>query len=449
MGVRVAEPLPPALTAGTGLERAIAASVIGKSVEMATLVALATVVPRTLGPRAFGRFAVPLTVVTLGSLAMTLGGPTVMARFVPAAAQADRVALARAIGRRLAKGRAAQLVVVAMLSGAIVVWPGAALRPVDVALVFSALALNVIATLILQVGLGLGRTGAWSARYPLQNSVLVVAVLALHDVAGDTGDTGDTGSLVALVLAAAVAVLFAGVAVGPDLRGRIGRAAVPAAAMRFGRHQALGAALVQATHRGGVVLAALLGAGAAQTGFVALATGIAVGLTYAVLQIFTVSLTHVAGDPHGNDGAEDTLARLAIGLLAVAATGAVLVAWIADDAVPLIFGSAYADASGAMAPALAVVVLAPLSSFVVQVAALRMRSEVATAAGVASVLTFAVVAVLLIPRWGATGATTAVLGGVGAGSLVATALLPGAVGARLGLGSVAGAALVLAAAAFG
>jgi hypothetical protein len=53
----------------------IAASVAGKAVEMATLVLPATVVPRALGPSDYGRFAVALTIVTLGSLALTLGGP--------------------------------------------------------------------------------------------------------------------------------------------------------------------------------------------------------------------------------------------------------------------------------------------------------------------------------------------------------------------------------------
>ena len=96
------------------LRAAVAGSLVAKTLEVATLVLLATLVPRALGPADFGRFSVLLTIVTLGSLALTLGGPTLMARFVPAAPPHERVALARAIGARLTRGRAAQLLAIAL-----------------------------------------------------------------------------------------------------------------------------------------------------------------------------------------------------------------------------------------------------------------------------------------------------------------------------------------------
>lgn len=431
--------LPP--TPATASVRAsVLASMAGKAAELVTLVLLATVVPRVLGPGDYGRFSVPLTVVTLGSLALTLGGPTLLARFVPAAPAHERVALARSIGVRLAKGRAVQLAAIALAATVLVLVGPDAFAPVETALVVVALALNVGATLALQVGLGLGRTGAWSARYPLQNTVLIVAVLALR------GSAGGIGGPVAIVLAGCAAVAFGAVVLAPIARPPVRPVAVPAGALRFGALQAAGAALVQVTHRGGVLAAALLAGSAAETGYAALATGIALGVTYAVLQAFTVSLPHLA-DASATGDPEVALRRLALGLLAVLVPAGLLVAALLDDLVPLLFGDRYAGAVDAFGPAVALVVLAPVGSLAVQAAALRLRPEVAAVAGAASALTFVVVARAAVPVWGAAGATTAALAGTSAGALLAARLLPGAIGAPVGVTSAAGAAAVLAVAA--
>ena len=88
---------------GPTLRGPIAASVAGKTVEMATLILLATLVPRALGPSDYGRFAVALTIVTLGSLALTLGGPALVTRYVPGVPPDEQIPLARALGVRLAR----------------------------------------------------------------------------------------------------------------------------------------------------------------------------------------------------------------------------------------------------------------------------------------------------------------------------------------------------------
>ena len=69
----------------------------GKIAEAVTLVLLATVVPRLLGPHDYGQFSVVLTLVAIGSVALTLGGATLLARYVPAAPPAERAPLARAM----------------------------------------------------------------------------------------------------------------------------------------------------------------------------------------------------------------------------------------------------------------------------------------------------------------------------------------------------------------
>jgi O-antigen/teichoic acid export membrane protein len=418
----------------------VAGSLAAKVAEMATLVVLATLVPRVLGPSDFGRFAVLLTIVTLGSLALTLGGATVMVRFVPAAPPGERVAIARAIGGRLARGRVAQLVLLAMVACTAALVDRSHFPLVDTAVVFAALALNVLTSLGLQTTLGLGRTGAWSARWPLQNAVLIAAVILLD------APFGMTGATVAILLSAIVGAVLATVSVAPVFTATGARAAVPPGAIHFGVIQAGAAALVQFAQRGGVLAVALLAGSTIQTGYAALAAGIALGATYAILQTFTVSVPHL---DHGHaplDGphsGEPTLRRLAALLLTVIVPLAALTALFAPYLVPRVFGSDYRGAIAAFGPAVALVVLAPLTALLVQVSALRLRPDVALLAGIVTAGAFVLVAVVTVPGAGAVGAVFATLTGAALGTLVAARALPGAAGGRLVVSSYASAVLVL------
>lgn len=447
-------PDPVGIGAGGRMRTPIAASVAlsfaGKAAELVTLLVLATVVPRMLGPTDYGRFSVPLTIVTVGSLALTLGGPTTMARFVPAAPADRRVALARRLGVRLARGRAIQLAVVAVAAALLVAWDSDRFPPLLTGLVVTGLALNVAATLALQVALGLGRTGAWSARYPLQNAVLIGAVLALYAAAGLTG------AVVGIVIAGAVAVAFSVAVTTPVVRVPSASAELPPGAIRFGAVQAAGAALAQFTQRGGVLAVALLGGSDAETGHAALAIGIALGITYAVLQSFTVTLPHLARAEEGGaeesrsarsptGAAEATLRRLARVVLAVLVPLAAAAAVCLTTVVPAVFGADYGDAAGAFVPALAMVVLAPIHALAVQVSALRLRPQAMLTGGVAGAVVFVAVAIAAVPAWGAEGATLAMLAAAAASAAVALARLPGAAGRSVAALSFAGAGIVLAA----
>jgi O-antigen/teichoic acid export membrane protein len=418
-----------------GVPRSVTVSLAGKSVELVTLLLLATVVPRALGPADYGHFAVPLTIVTVGSLALTLGGPTTLARFVPAAAPGARRAVAVRLGGRLARGRAGQLLAIAAVTALAVAVDPTRVPPATAALVVLALALNVAATLALQVGLGLGRTGWWSARFPIQNAVLVVAVLVLHRAAGNAG------ALLAIVLSGAVAAAIGAAVVRPLVTDPPREDVdVPAGAIRFGVLHATGAGCTQLAHRGAVIVVAVLAGSRIEAGYTALALGVALGVTYAVLQAFTVSLPHLAGDP---PAAETTLRRLAGGIVAVLVPVALVTAALLDRAVPAVFGGEYDRAVTTFGPAVAMVVLAPLNALAVQVAALRLRPEAATAAGVAGLVAFAVVAVTGVPAWDAVGGTTAALAAVAVSGIVSLVMLPDAIGARLAAVSFGGAAAVL------
>jgi hypothetical protein len=153
----------PLVGSDRAVARAVLVSVAGKSAELATLVLLATIVPRVLGPTDFGRFSVPLTVVTLGSLALTLGGHTVMARYVPAAPPGDRVALARRLGARLARGRGAQVVgiTVAGVAAAVISLPLVAFGvPAALAALLTLALLATLLTIAVPVGTAAARGAA-------------------------------------------------------------------------------------------------------------------------------------------------------------------------------------------------------------------------------------------------------------------------------------------------
>jgi O-antigen/teichoic acid export membrane protein len=299
----------------------------------------------------------------------------------------------------------------------------ASIPPVTAALVVASLAVSVAASLALQVPLGLGRTLPWSLRYPLQNTVLIVAVLALHE------RWDGTGAVVAIAVSCLAAAVFAARAVAPILRGPVEPVSLPAGALRFGAMYAAGAALTQVAQRGGVVAAAVLGAAAAEVGYVALALGVALGATYAVLQAFTVSLPHVAGGTsEARADGEASLRRLAGRMLALLGPCAVAATLLAPRLVPATFGRDFRGAVPALTPALALVVLAPVASLLAQVAALRVRPRVSVASGVAALAGFALTAAVAVPAWGAAGATTAALVGTAAGVIASLRAMPGAGG---------------------
>lgn len=428
-------PPPSTLTASAKpgqLRGPVIASLAGKVAEAFTLLVLATVVPRVLGPADYGQFAVALTVVAIGTVAMTLGGVTLLTRYVPAAAPGERAALARTLSARLVRNRAVLFAALIVIVAALVTWDPTRFPPLLTALVLVALAFSVLATLALQADLGLGRAGAWCARYPVQNAVLVVAAIVLY------GAAGVTGAVAAIVVSAVVASGLGILAVTPLLRHRRSPVAVPEGALRFGRLQATSGALVQVTQRGGVIAVALLASSSEQTGFAALAIGVALAATYTISQVFTVSLPRLAQ----RRGAETSLRRLAGGLLAVVVPVTVGAVLAIDAAVPIVFGAGYAGAAGAFSPALAMVVLAPVNALLVQSAALRLQPESTLCAALVGALAFIVAAVLTVPAWGAAGAAGAALAGAAAYALVGIRLLPGATGVWITVASLGSATAV-------
>ena len=260
---RIAEPG----SAARRIDSPVMLTVVAKSAEALTLIALATVVPRALGPADYGLFAVVLAVVGIASMSLSLGGPLLLSRFVPAAPAAERNALALALALRIARFRALMLAAaIALVVALSIVVPDR--FPTEAALFVSmALVLDVAATLIYQVALALGHPRLWSFRFPLQNTLLVVAALALYATAGVNG------AIAAVAIASGGTLLVGVPMVARQLRPTKPLPLLPLGALRFGILQGISGIFVQITLRGDVPLVLLLTGDKTEAGFAAFVPG--------------------------------------------------------------------------------------------------------------------------------------------------------------------------------
>lgn len=419
----------------SGLPVAVAAW--GKVAEWLTLGAMLTLIPRVLGPAGYGSFGLALSLVTVGSAAFALGGPTVMARFVAAAPPGERAGLARALALRAVRWRAAALALLAAVTVVLVILMPDRFPQTQTLIVLVAVVLDSAATLTFQIALGLDRPVLWSFRYPVQNVVLVASVPPLYALAGTNG------ALTAIVLSAAIAFVLGVTAIWGHLTGPM--SAVPAEASRFAVLQACNGLLVQLLHRGGVVAVALFAGSRIETGYTALAMGVGLALTYAVWQVFVVVLPRLAGmaadDMHA---AGALLTRLAGRVVTVLLPATVVAAAFAGPMLKLLAGGQFAPAQNALAWALATVPLSALTGAVSAAATIRLCPGTrlwTTAAGAA---VFATAVAILVPRFGATGATAALLAGTMASVLAGTVLFADLIDWRLVAATIGASALVLA-----
>ena len=405
-------------------------------------VLLATLVPRALGPdglRALRRPADDRHAWLAGDEPGRADPPGSLRA---GGAADERLGLARAIGARLARGRAVQLAaVVAAAAIACLVAPEQLPdRPPPRSWWSLASRCGVARQRRAagptgsRAGPGRGPSGTRS-----RTRCSIVAVLLLHR------STAVDGGLVAILLATAWRRRVRG-------RGAVAHRPAPAApvpipdgALRFGALHAAGAALLQVVHRGGVVLVAVLAGESAEAGYTALATGVGLGVTYAVLQAFTVSLPHLAGSERPTPMTANPCCAASprpAGRPARRARSS----WRcgldqrrAGGVRRRLRGgrSRVRPGAGHHRPRAARELAGPG-------AALRLRPEVALANGVVAATAFVAVGIAAVPAWGAAGGTLAALAGIAAGAVVSVRLLPGASSGRLDRGSLLGAAAVLA-----
>jgi O-antigen/teichoic acid export membrane protein len=382
----------------------VATGIVAKCAELATLVALVAVVPRVLGPADFGGFALALSLVTIASAAVSVGASPMLARFVPAADASERKDVARTLGAALARRRAISTGLAVGAAATLATFFPETFPPLATALVALAFVLDVAATLCFQLALGLGRYRVWSFRYPVQNGVLTVAAVALASV------WGETGALAAIAVSSGSALVLGAVTGALPLRGGgKTRVAAPAGAVQFGRHQAIGAFLLLLAHRGGVVVVAIF-AGARETGYAGLASGVGLAALYAVHQIFLLQLAalseHADEDP---SAAAQQARRLAAQALALFGTAAIAGAIALDDGLPAVFGEDFADARTAFIPVLVLLPFIPLATLGSQLASLQLRPQAFARASAAGLAAFLVTAPTVAAVWGAPGAPVSLL----------------------------------------
>jgi O-antigen/teichoic acid export membrane protein len=409
----------------------VATGVVAKCVEAATLVALVAIVPRVLGPADFGVFALALSLVTIGSAAVSVGASPMLARFVPAAEASQRRAVAKTLGARLARRRALSTGLVVLAAVGLAATFPETFPPLATALVTLAFVLDVAATLCFQLALGLGRYRVWSFRYPLQNGVLTVAAIVL------ASGWGETGALVAIVVASGTSFVIGAIAGALPLRGGSSRAPAPAGAVEFGRYQALGGFLLLLAHRGGVVVVAVF-ASTRETGYAGLASGVGLAALYAAHQIFLLQLAALSerADEHP-EAAEQQARRLAAQALVLLGAAAIVGAIVLDAALPAVFGEDFAGARSAFVPVLVLLPLIPLATLGSQLASLQLRPEVFARASAAGLAAFLVTAPAVSATWGAVGAPTSLLATTIAFLATLTVALPGLADRRLYLAATA------------
>jgi O-antigen/teichoic acid export membrane protein len=416
----------------------VAAGLIGKSADLVTRALLFTAVPSVLGPGDYGDFALALSVVSVTSASMAIGGPAVMTRFVPAASPADRDAVARALVARLARWRAGQLAAIVCTGVVLAVFAPDTFSPPFTILVVVAIAFDAAATLVFQAALGFGRATLWSFRASIQNVVLVVAAVALFAA------FGRLGAIAALAVASSTALVVGARVVVPRLLAAPGDGEVPAGALRFGVFQALSGVLLQLQERGGVVAVAILNGSRVQAGFASIAIGVALAPIWAVRQAFNAQLPGLVASMGENVEAAERSARrtahtLQFVLVPLALAGAI---W-SDELLTLALGHRFHGAATALGIALAALPLAPVVALGVQVSALRLRPEDWSKALAGGTVAFLAVAAVTIPRSGATGAAIALLvaAAVTLAGLVLT--IPRLMGVRRAVFSAAAVALIV------
>lgn len=418
-------------------------TLVAKWAELVTLALLFLVVPRALGPDAYGQFAVAFAAVSLVSLGLGLGAPLAAIRYVPAATPEERSARARAVALSTAASRAR---VLAALSVAVL----ATLPPVlDVPLpvtlaVCAAMWCSVASSVVSELALALGRTRVWNARFPLENALVVVAAPAGY-AAG-----GADGAIYGLAAASAATLALLSPGLAGDLRAAPRTGKLPPDAAVYARIQTVSVLLSTLVMRGGPLAMALAGAPSADTGYAAIATGVGAAGATSMMSLLGVQLPRLVSQPR--ERAKDDARRSAWAVVAIAIAATVPIALLAEPALELALGDEFAPARDAVVLALPSVPLGAALGYFWLLTNLQLRLGVLLGGWAAGALVFAAVAAFTIPALDARGAAVALSGGLLAAtvamagllgdratSAIASAAVLGAV-AVLGAGVVAGAA---------
>jgi O-antigen/teichoic acid export membrane protein len=407
-----------------------------KWIELATQALLVLLVPRALGPAAYGEFAVAFAVVSVLSLGLGLGAPLAAVRYLPAAGADERLAQARAVAAEVARSRAR---VLALLTAAALVLAPTVLDvpPAVVAAVCLAAWCSVGSSVASELGLALARPRVWNARFPLENGLVVVGAIAGHAV------SGAHGAIVGMLLACAATFAVLAREVADDLRAAPAGVPLPPEAATYARFQTVTVILGTLVKRGGTLAMPLAGASSAQTGFAAIATGLGAAGAATMMSLLMVQMPGLV--PLRREEAEREAAATARAALMVGLAVALPAALLAAPAIELLLGAEFEGARDAVVAALPSVPLGVVLGLASLTAGLRVRPGALAASWALGSVVFIALAAAMIQSLEAEGASIAMSVALLATAVTATLLLGGRTMRASCIASVAGAAVVLAA----
>ena len=409
-------------------------TLVAKWAELVTQALLFLVVPRVLGPDAYGQFAVAFAAVSLVSIGLGLGAPLAAIRYVPAATPEQRYGRARAVAASTAASRAR--VLSALTVAALATLPPLLDVSLSVTLAVCAAAwCSVASSVVSELALAVGRSRVWNARFPLENALVVVAAPVGYAAGGADGAIYG----LAAATAATLALLSPGL-VG-DLRGAPRTSGLPPGAVAYARIQTVSVVLSTLVMRGGPLAMVLAGEPGAAVGYAAIATGVGAAGAAAMMSLLGVQLPRLVSQPR--EGTKDDARRSAWAAIAIAIAVTVPAALLAEPALELALGDEFAPARDAVVLALPSVPLGAALGHLWLVTNLGLRLRVLAAGWTAGAVRFAAVAALTIPAIDARGASTALSCGLLAAAVTMAGLLGDRAVRATTSAAVLGAALVL------
>jgi O-antigen/teichoic acid export membrane protein len=350
-----------------------------------------------------------------------------MARFIGAAPPEQRAGVARALIVRTGRIRIVLVTVLALAATGLAIAAPGTFPATLTALTVLAFAIDVAATLVTQLALGLGRPNVWSLRFAVQNATIAITAPLGNAVAGLDG------AVAAIAFGAALALVCGVAAVREPLRRAPRGTPLPDGTLRFAVLQGAAGVAIQLVQRGPIPVLFVL-AGPTDAGNAAIALSIALAGTHAVWQLSMVTLPALAATlsvAGALERAERATRVLAARTLAVVLPAALVGVLLAGPVVPALVGERYEAAVGALTLALAGLPLAPYTGAIGQCCALRLRPGLrAVMAAVGAAVSLGL-AGGLATTVGADAAAIAVVAGSAVSVVVGAVALPGAIG-RLG-----------------
>ncbi|WP_461394816.1 methyltransferase domain-containing protein [Deferrisoma sp.] len=369
-------------------------------------VVFAALVPRLMGPEAYGRYALLTSVAAWCGVLGSLGLASVLVRHIPAL-RGDPGTLDRFLGRlltvRVGGGAAAAF----LLFAAVRRWlPG--LDPVAVGFVAVSVFLEIVARLFFAILLGFNRAALWGVHVPARAWGVAVLVPLGYGLFGFRGACGALVVVQALLVAIGVPLARAHAgAVRP--RWDIA-AATPY--VRVGAAFLLSQLVFGLVRQSGDVLVLTFSREYRQVGFFGLASNV-YQMGFGALGQLAMAFVPMLADMRDRGRAEAAglwVERLMVGLVSVAMVGAFGALALADRAVPRVFGGLYAPA----VPLLFLVALTLAASVPLAVggvlAVVQERPRTQWAAALIQLAVFWALGACAVGRRGALGAWEAHLG---------------------------------------